>query len=223
MPIKKPKIQHVTKLPSASSSRATKGFSAVASCTPKIQMAMTATISSVQISVEPSQSWLGPRSSISWKAPMATARARKPRVSKRRFSALFFSDRKKKTPQKARIPIGRLMKNTHRQSRLSVSQPPRPGPSSGPSTAPAPQTAMAWPWRSGGLMSSRTAWDNGISAAPNRPCSRRNSTISTRLPAIPHSIDATVKPMIETISTIFRPIRSVRKPVSGVMIVEATM
>jgi hypothetical protein len=115
---------------------------------------------------------------------MARARLAKPSTSNRRFSALFFSDRNRKTPAKARMPIGRLMKNTQRQSRLSVSQPPRAGPRIGPSTAPAPQMAMAEPCFSGGLMSSSTAWDSGIRAAPNKPCSRRNSTISTRLPAI---------------------------------------
>ena len=154
---------------------------------------------------------------------MARARLAKPRKSKRFWSAARFSDRKNITPAKARTPIGRLMKNTQRQLRLSVSQPPRAGPSMGPSTAPAPQTAMAWPCFSGGLMSSRTAWDNGISAAPNTPCNRRNSTISTRLLATPHSTEAAVKPAIEIRNTILRPILSARKPVSGVMIAAETI
>ena len=154
---------------------------------------------------------------------MASARLAKPSMSKGRFSSPFFSDRNRNTPPKARIPIGRLMKNTQRQSRLSVSQPPSAGPRIGPSTAPAPQTAIAWPCFSGGLMSSSTAWESGISAAPNSPWSRRNRTISARLVAMPHSIEATVKPAMEIRNTILRPSRSARKPVSGVMIVAATM
>ena len=45
------------------------------------------------------------------------------------------------------MPTGRLMKNTQRQLKLSVSQPPSVGPMIGPTMMPAPQIAMAWPWR----------------------------------------------------------------------------
>ena len=40
---------------------------------------------------------------------------------------------------------------------------------------------------------------------------------------MPHSMEATVKPAMETRNTRLRPIRSDRKPVSGVMIVAATI
>jgi hypothetical protein len=45
--------------------------------------------------------------------------------------------------------------DTQRQFSASVSQPPSVGPMIGPTMMPAPQIAMAWPWRSFGLMSSR--------------------------------------------------------------------
>ena len=57
---------------------------------------------------------------------------------------------------------------------------------------------MAEPCRSFGLMLSSTVCDSGTSAAPNRPCKTRNSTICTSDWAMPHSIEATVKPATET-------------------------
>ena len=93
----------------------------------------------------------------------------------------------------------------------------------GPRIAPAPQMAMAWPCFSGGLMSRSTAWESGISAAPNTPCSTRNSTISGRLTAAPQSIEAMVKPPIEIRNIRLRPIRSASQPESGVMIAAETM
>ena len=50
----------------------------------------------------------------------------------------------------ARIPIGRLMKNTQFQEKLSVSQPPSTGPKIGPRIAPAPHSAITWPTWLGG-------------------------------------------------------------------------
>ena len=39
----------------------------------------------------------------------------------------------------------------------------------GPRIVPMPNTAIAWPWRSGGLICSRVACDSGISPAPPKP------------------------------------------------------
>jgi hypothetical protein len=86
-----------------------------------------------------------------------------------------------------------------------------------------PQMAMAWPCCSLGQMSSSTACDSGIRAAPNRPCIRRKPTIWNRLPAMPHSIEATVKPAMEIRNTCLRPMRPESHPVMGVMMVAATM
>ena len=43
----------------------------------------------------------------------------------------------------------------------------------GPRITPMPQIAIAWPCRAGGLICSNTACDNGTSAAPQMPWSRR--------------------------------------------------
>ena len=60
----------------------------------------------------------------------------------------------------------------------------------GPRIVPMPNTAMACPWRSGGLICSRIACDSGISPAPATPCKARKRTSSPRLVAAPHSAEA---------------------------------
>ena len=86
---------------------------------------------------------------------------------------------------------------------------------------PAPKMAIACPCFSRGLMSSSTAWESGISAAPNTPCSRRKITSSGRLVAMPQSIEAITNPEIETRNRRLRPTRPATQPVSGVMIAAA--
>src|SRR6185312_5017072 len=115
------------------------------------------------------------------------------------------------------------MKNTQRQLQLSVNQPPRAGPTIGPIITPIPQTAIAEPCFSGGLISSSTACDNGTRAAPHNPWISRASTISPSVPATPHSTEASVKPEIENRNTCLSPKRSVSQPVSGVAMPAATM
>ena len=126
-------------------------------------------------------------------------------------------------PYRAKAPTGTLMKNTQRQSKFSVSQPPSIGPRIGPTMMPAPQIAMAWPTRAGGLMSSSTACDRGTSAAPKTPCSRRAATMPPSEPATPHRPEAIVKPITETMKTLRRPHCEIIQPVSGRAIAEATM
>ncbi|MNR48792.1 hypothetical protein D3C85_1680780 [compost metagenome] len=52
---------------------------------------------------------------------------------------------KRVMPIKASKPIGKLMKNTQRQLRCSVSQPPSIGPSTGPTITDTPNKATAEP------------------------------------------------------------------------------
>src|SRR6185437_5763946 len=115
------------------------------------------------------------------------------------------------------------MKNTQRQLQLSVSQPPRAGPTIGPIMTPTPQTAIADPCFSGGLISNSTACDRGTSAAPHNPWSKRASTICASDPAIPQSTEASVNPAMENRNTCFIPKRSVSHPDSGVAMPAATM
>src|SRR5471032_873658 len=86
-----------------------------------------------------------------------------------------------------------------------------------------PQTAIAWPCFSRGLMSSRIDCESGTSEAPKIPWSNRDATSCARLSDNPHSADAIVKPPIEMISRRFVLSRSDNQPVSGVAIAAATM
>ena len=86
-----------------------------------------------------------------------------------------------------------------------------------------PNTAMAWPWRSGGLICSNIACDSGISPAPANPCRARKRTSSPRLVAAPHNADATVKLATEARNTYLIPKRPASQPVSGIMMAEHTI
>ena len=65
--------------------------------------------------------------------------------------------------------------------------------------------------------------DSGTSAAPNTPCSSRNSTISGNEPAAPHSMEATVNPTMEIRYSRFSPNRAASQPTGAVMIAAAVM
>ncbi len=64
--------------------------------------------------------------------------------------------------------------------------------------------------------------DSGTSAAPNTPCRKRKITISPMLPAMPHSMEVTVKPTRLTSSTFFAPKRALSQPTGAVMMAAAT-
>ena len=68
-----------------------------------------------------------------------------------------------------------------------------------------------------------TACDNGTSAAPNTPCSRRNSTIWLMSCASPHITEAMVKPAEHTMKVRLRPNRLAIQPTGAVMIAAATI
>ena len=72
-------------------------------------------------------------------------------------------------------------------------------------------------------MSSITAWLSGTSAAPKTPCSRRNATICSMVWAMPHSIEAAVKPAAQTTNSFLRPKRIAPQPSGEVMIAAATI
>src|SRR5439155_21119728 len=79
-----------------------------------------------------------------------------------------------------------------------LGQPPSAGPMIGPMIVPMPNTAIACPWRSGGLICRRVACDSGMRPAPAIPCNARKNTSSPRLAATPHSPEAMLKPMIQS-------------------------
>ncbi len=68
-----------------------------------------------------------------------------------------------------------------------------------------------------------TACDSGTRAAPNTPCSRRNSTIWLMSCARPHITEATVNPAEQTMKMRLRPKRLAIQPTGAVMIAAATI
>ncbi len=68
-----------------------------------------------------------------------------------------------------------------------------------------------------------TACDSGTSAAPNTPCSKRNSTIWLMSCARPHNTEAMVKPPEQMMKMRLRPKRLAIQPTGAVMIAAATI
>src|SRR3546814_14127796 len=93
----------------------------------------------------------------------------------------------------------------------------------GQTMTPMPQIDIAFACRSGGLMSIITVWESGGIKAPQMPWSRRNATISSRLVAMPQSIDAMMKPLTATRQRFREPNRPESQPVIGVASAAATL
>ena len=68
-----------------------------------------------------------------------------------------------------------------------------------------------------------TDCESGIREAPARPCRLLKSTISGTLEAIPQSMEAAVKPMIDRTIIRFRPNFIASQPQRGVMTAVARM
>ena len=86
-----------------------------------------------------------------------------------------------------------------------------------------PHSAITRACLSRGNSRSSTTCDSGTSAAPNAPCTMRNTTISVRSVAMPHSTEPRVKPAIAIDSTWRSPKRVASQPASGVAIALMTM
>ena len=74
---------------------------------------------------------------------------------------------------------------------------PKIGPNTGPMTLPAPQITITAVCRWRGNVASTMPWPIGMIVAPNRPWPTRYSTSVSRLSAMPHRNDDTVKPSTE--------------------------
>ncbi len=89
-------------------------------------------------------------------------------------------------------PTGPLIRKHQRQERLSASQPPSVGPTTGATTTATPNSAKPWPRFSGGNESARIDCETGTMPPPARPCRMRNSSSDCRFQAYPHSTELTV-------------------------------
>jgi hypothetical protein len=126
--------------------------------------------------LEPNQSSLSPRSSMTSSAPRKVATKTKPMGSNRadwrcRRSATEGSDSCRITAIKAIVtrPTGPLSMKHQRQEKLSASQPPSVGPTTGATTTAMPNSAKACPRFCGGKESARTDWAAGTMPPPAKP------------------------------------------------------
>ena len=133
------------------SRRSTTGWASVSSQAMNTARPTTATTPSTTISVLSNQSASGPRSSTSCMAPTPSTSRARPMVSigRRRVGVSRVRYRLQPTAAASR-PTGRLMKKIQGQLRLSVSQPPSSGPTTGATSVVMPQKASARPaWARG--------------------------------------------------------------------------
>ena len=93
----------------------------------------------------------------------------------------------------------------------------------GPTSTPIVHNAITRPCCSGGYSCISETCASGTSAAPNRPCTMRNATISPRSVANPQATEPSVKPATLIVSTRRNPKREPSQPASGVAIAPTTM
>src|SRR6202161_4727920 len=88
-------------------------------------------------------------------------------------------------------PTGTLMRNTQRQLKLSVIQPPMVGPSTGATTVAIADTANALLRCEGSNVSRMIDCWTGCSPPPNNPCKMRNTISCHSCVDIPHKNEQT--------------------------------
>src|ERR1700689_3946580 len=96
------------------------------------------------------------------------------------------SSTKLMTANAVKRPTGMLMKNTHRQLKLSVIPPPTVGPSPGATTVAMAVREKARPRCAGGNVSRMIDCWFGCRPPPKNPCSTRKMISSNKLFEIPH-------------------------------------
>ena len=166
----------------------------------------------VMIKLDPNQSSSSPRSSTTSSAPRKVATRRKPTTSNRAcFSGLGLSaGRRTAISAIVARPTGPLIKKHHRQVKLSASQPPSVGPTTGATTTAMPNSANACPRFCGGNASAKIDCDTGTMPPPARPCRMRNKSNEFRFQACAHRIELTLKSPRQIRKKVLRPNRRAR-------------
>ncbi len=120
------------------------------------------------------------------------------------------------------MAIGALIRNTQFQVKLSTSQPPRIGPTTGATSVVIDQMPMAAPAFSLGKMRSISVCDSGISGPPLRPWNTRATTSMPIEVDSPHTIEKMPNRIIDTTNTRTAPKRAANQPVSGTVMASPT-
>ena len=108
-------------------------------------------------------------------------------------------------------PTGPLIRKAQCQDKLSDSQPPSVGPTTGATTTAMPNSANPWPRFSGGKESARIDCATGTMPPPPSPCRIRNNSSMLRFGAKPHSTELAVNSARQTRKKGLRPSRCARK------------
>src|ERR1700733_10159292 len=119
-------------------------------------------------------------------------------------------------------PTGPLIRKHQRQVRLSASQPPSVGPTTGATTTATPNSANAWPRFCGGEGSAQNDCDTGTQTPPAKPCRMRNKRSESRFQACAHRIELTLKSPRHIRKKDLRPSRLARKGLAVRLIALAT-
>ncbi len=121
------------------------------------------------------------------------------------------------------MPTGMLTKNTHGHENVSVSKPPRTGPTVGPMITPTEKIACAAACLSAGKLSRNIACDVEMRPPPPSPWITRQNTSSVSERDSPHISEAAVKIKIDVKKYCRRPKRRCSHGVSGITMTFATM
>ena len=121
------------------------------------------------------------------------------------------------------IPIGMLMKKIQRQETSSTSQPPRIGPTIGPSSIGTPMTLMIRPTRCGPAARVRIVMPAGMSIPPPRPWRTRKTISDSADQARPDRIEPHRNSASDSMYSRFVPKRSAAQPVTGMTVASASV
>jgi len=168
---------------------------------------------------EANQSSSSPRSSMISSAPRKVATNTKPTrsnppcsCSRLRCSATSLgAGRIAAISARAITPTGTLIIKHQRQERLSASQPPNVGPTTGATTTATPNSAKPWPRFFGGNESARIDCASGTMPPPPRPWTSRNKSSVSRFQAYPHNSELAVKRARQVKKKALRPSNRARK------------
>ncbi|CFE82338.1 Uncharacterised protein [Mycobacterium tuberculosis] len=104
-----------------------------------------------------------------------------------------------------------------------MSQPPRIGPPTGPSSIGMPTTAITRPSRFGPASRAKMAKDTGVSMPPPKPWTTRNMMSSKMFGATAHSSEPRVNANTEPMKSRLVPNRSAAQPAVGITVANASM
>src|SRR3954471_13906507 len=102
-------------------------------------------------------------------------------------------------------PTGTLIKKHQCQDKLSLSQPPSVGPTTGATTTAMPYSAKPWLRLDGGKAAARIDCATGVIPPPASPCMIRKINSDCRFHANPQSNELSVNNAMQTRKKFFRP------------------